>query len=201
MRKELGEEKSHRADARVIAVSEYPAYRDRSRRFKRWLRDPKAPAPIMRGIGYRAVLRTVGGHALYGATCYRVRATVGTRVVLSVRTPEDIKVKSVQAAQVALTKAGAVLRTEVNRAIVLDAQGRVGTVRSGEPLPAGLVAAFTKGMAVRAKVAGRTVVGVVTGLKSRGSVVVSDGRRTVEATPRRLERLAPARPVLLLPDS
>ena len=72
-------------------------------------------------------------------------------------------------------------------------------MRAGESLPAGVIAAFTKGMAVRAGVAGRTAVGIVTGLKSRGSVVVSDGRRSVEASPRGVERVALTRSVLFLP--
>ena len=196
MRKELQEEKSHRADARVIAVSEYPVYRVPSQRFRRWLRDAKAPAPVAPGIGYRAVLRAVGGHALHGGTCYRLQERFGTRVVLSVRTPEGVKVKTVRAAQVALTKAGAVLRTEVNRAIAVT--GRVvRAVAVGDAVPCGADSAIEKGQVAEARVGGRRVRGIVTTLWSSGDVGIGTEAGVVRRSARQVRVLARARGCLM----
>ena len=196
VRKELQEEKSHRADARVIAVSEYPAYRAPSRRFRRWLRDAKVPARALPGVGYRAVLRTVGGHALHAGTCYRVRETFGTRVVLSVRTPEGIKVKTVRAAQVVLMKAGAVLRTKVNQAVAVT--GRVvRVVAVGEGAVRGADVVIEKGQVAEARVRGRRVRGVVTTLWSSGAVGIGSEAGVVRCSARQVRVLARRRSCLM----
>lgn len=188
LRKEIGEEKSHRADARVIATSAYPAYWVPSRRWRRRLGSAKGPSPVARGIEYRAVLRAVGGHALHGGTCYRVRARLDNRVVLSVRAPDGIRVKKVQAAQVAMVQAGAVLRAEVNWAVVVTGTA-VQVVRVGEPVPRGDVV-IHKGQLAEARVGCRRVRGVVTTLWSSGSVGIGTDEGTVRCSPRRVRVMA-----------
>ena len=96
------------------------------------------------------------------------------------------------------TRHGAVVRTEVNRAVVAGVGRKVTVVRVGEPVPKG-VPAWLKGMAVRATARGRSAVGIITGLKSRATVVVRAGAGTVEVSARRLRSVSYAKSVLLMP--
>lgn len=199
LRKELGVEKSHRADARVIAVSEYAVYRVPNRRYRRWLNPGHAPARIGRGMRYHAVLCSVGGHALHAGTSYRVQETLGTQVTLSVQTPDGIKTKKATVAQVQRTGHGAVLRREVNRAIVTFGKNRkAAVIRAGEPIPVG-GEVWTKGMAAEAMIRGRRILGIITGLKSRGTAVAQCEEGTVEVSPSKLRRISYAKAVLFLP--
>ena len=163
-RRVLGAEKTHRSDARIIALSRYSLGKTQT--------EARPASPAQPGIALTAHLRAAAGHARHQGTGYRVRSASETGwVLLSVRTPDGIKTKTSTTVQVQASRHGAALRTEVNRAVVTGVGRKVTVVRVGEPVPTG-VPVWSKGMAVRATVRGRSVVGIITGLKSRGTVVM-----------------------------
>ena len=132
-RKVLGVEKSHRTDARIIARSRY------------WQGEARVAVEgaslTQPGLGLTAHLRAVGGHAKHQTTIYRVRSVSEEgRVVLSAQTPDEnrsgqtvVKVKKSTTAQVEITRHGAVLRTEVNRAVAVGADGKPVVIPIGRP--------------------------------------------------------------------
>lgn len=184
-------EKSHRSDARIIALSRYRVDAPET--------VAKAMTHTLNGIMLTAHLRASAGHARHQGTSYRVRSVSDDgRVLLSVRTPDGVKTKKSTTTQVQITRHGAVLRTQVNRAVLTGVSKKPVVVPAGEPVPVGGTA-WVKGMAVRARLRQRTVLGVITSLKSRGTVVIWAGERTVEVSTRRLKPVSYARPVLLTP--